>query len=158
MISFSKYLGTFKVAYLSRGKLRPTPDKELDDDKTDYNASFRVKMARIRAASTQISPSIIEGTFIENHAHWEMKSEREKRRIQLMIMAKDVVEWLVCEPIGSNEKLVSKMEHDVLAYFAEAQKNGATDRDILVTWNYVSTCLAGIFGREFQIKTVDEIS
>jgi len=158
MKSFSKYLGTFKAACLSRAKLHPTTDKELDDHKIDYDASFKAKMARIRAASTQISPSIIEGTFIEHHAHWEMKSEREKRRIQLMIMAKDVVEWLVCEPIGSNEKLVSKMEHDVLCYFAEAQKNGATDRDILVTWNYVSTCLAGIFGREFQIKTVDEIS
>ena len=69
-----------------------------------------------------------------------------------MIMAKDVVEWLVCEPIGSNEKLVSKMEQDVLAYFAEAQKNGATDRDILVTWNYVSTCLAGILDVSFRSK------
>ena len=126
--------------------------------KLDYDNAFKERVDAIRAKSSRLSPSVIEGTFVENHAHWDMKSEEEKRRIQLMLMAKDVVEWLVCEPIGSNEKLVSKMENDVLAYFAEAEKNGATDRDILVTWNYVSTCLAGIFGREFQIKTVDEIS
>ena len=49
-----------------------------------------------------------------------------------MIMAKDVVEWLVCEPIGSNEKLVSKMEQDVLAYFAEAQK---MEQPIEIFWS-----------------------
>ena len=50
------------------------------------------------------------------------------------------------------------MEHDVLAYFLEAEKNGASERDILVAWNYVSTFLAGVYGREFQVKVVDQVS
>ena len=47
------------------------------------------------------------------------------------------------------------MEHDVLSYFAERQANGATDHDILVAWNYISTTLAGVVGREFDVKVVN---
>ena len=124
-------------------------------DETDYHKLFHDRMSALRAQSTQLSPSIIEGTFTEDYAIWDQKSAAEKRRIQLMIMAKDVVEWLVCEPIGSNEQQVSKMEHDVLSYFAERQANGATDQDILVAWNYISASLAGAVGREFDVKVVN---
>ena len=123
-------------------------------DETDYNKRFNDRLDMLRAQSTQLSPSIIEGTFEEDHAAWDQKPAEEKRRIQLMIMAKDVVEWLVCEPIGSNEEQVSKMENDVLSYFAQRQVDGATDHDILVAWNYISASLAATVGREFDVKVV----
>ena len=128
-------------------------DEPLDE--TDYLKQFQDRIRALRAKSTQLSPSIIEGTYAEDHTAWDQKSAAEKRRIQLMIMAKDVVEWLVCEPIGSNDQEVSKMEHDVLSYFAERQANGATDHDILVAWNYISASLAGAVGREFDVKVVN---
>ena len=124
-------------------------------DETDYLKRFKDRINALRAQSTQLTPSIIEGTFAEDHSAWDQKSAVEKRRIQLMIMAKDVVEWLVCEPIGSNDQQVSKMEHDVLSYFADRQANGATDQDILVAWNYISAALAGAVGREFDVKVVN---
>ena len=135
--------------------MRKTSIPEEPADETDYNKPFKDRVNALRAQSTQLSPSIIEGTFSEDHSVWDSKSETEKRRIQLMLMAKDVVEWLVCEPIGSNDQQVSKMEHDVLSYFAERQANGATDHDILVAWNYISTTLAGVVGREFDVKVVN---
>jgi len=128
---------------------------EKMEDFTDYERPFKVRMQSIRSRSTRLSPSILEGTFVEDHSFWELKSETERRRIELMLRAKDVVEWLVCEPIGANDDLVNKMEHEVLCYFADLQKKGASDQDILVAWNYISTSLAGAVGREFQIKTVN---
>jgi hypothetical protein len=132
-------------------------DSAVDEhsDQTDYQKPFHDRINALRAKSTQLSPSIIEGTFKEDHAAWDQKSLAEKRRIQLMIMAKDVVEWLVCEPIGSNDQQVSKMEHDVLSYFADRHEKGATDHDILVAWNYISAALAGAVGREFDVKVVN---
>lgn len=130
-------------------------DPQDIEDPTDYSAPFNRRIASIRARSKQLAPSILEGTFVEDHSVWELKSETEKRRIELMLRAKDVVEWLVCEPIGANNELVNKMEHEILCYFADLQKKGATDQDILVAWNYISTALAGAVGREFQIKTVN---
>ena len=148
-----------KMRELSRVVLTcSTPAKSAVDkliDETDYQKPFHDRISVLRAQSTQLSPSIIQGTFTEDHAVWDQKSAAEKRRIQLMIMAKDVVEWLVCEPIGSNDQQVSKMEHDVLSYFAERQANGATDHDILVAWNYISASLAGAVGREFDVKVVN---
>jgi len=132
-----------------------TSDADKLIDETDYHKPFNDRISVLRAQSTQLSPSIIEGTFAEDHTVWDQKSAAEKRKIQLMIMAKDVVEWLVCEPIGSNDQQVSKMEHDVLSYFAERQANGATDHDILVAWNYISASLAGAVGREFDVKVVN---
>ena len=154
MIKSSYYSGGVTHAVL-KTFMRETSIPEEPADETDYNKPFKDRVNALRAQSTQLSPSIIEGTFSEDHSVWDSKSETEKRRIQLMLMAKDVVEWLVCEPIGSNDQQVSKMEHDVLSYIAERQANGATDHDILVAWNYISTTLAGVVGREFDVKVLN---
>ena len=150
---FCKMRDLFREVFTSSVPATSATDQLIDE--TDYHKLFHDRMRALRTQSTQLSPSIIEGTFAEDHAVWDQKSAAEKRRIQLMIMAKDVVEWLVCEPIGSDDQQVSKMEHDVLSYFAERQANGAKDQDILVAWNYISASLAGAVGREFDVKVVN---